>query len=500
MTLPRRPHVIIFNPDQWRGDVLGCHGNGAARTPNIDKLVTEDAVSFRSAFCQNPICTPSRCSFMSGWYSHVRGHRTLYHMMQPDEPVLLKTLKDNGYYVWWGGKNDLVPAQLGFDRYCHERYDVRSAERTVQPMFAIDREAEWRGGPESDSFYSFYTGRLPSPAGEPYFDQDWANVFGAVDTIRKWGARADESGAQPLCIFLPLTYPHPPYAVEDPWYSSIDRTLLPPRISGTGTGKAGMLHGIRRRQRLQDWPEARWDELRATYYGMCARVDHQFGLILEALRDAGMYDDSAIFLFSDHGDYTGDYDVVEKSQNTFEDCLVRVPFVVKPPASVPVRPGVSSALVELVDFPATVEDLVGIQPEHTHFGRSLLPLLTGESASHRDAVFCEGGRLSGEREAMELESGLGLTPQSLYWPRLSMQFDDDVAHTKATMCRTADMKYVRRLYEPDELYDLRTDPGELRNLADDPGFREVRAAMIDRMLAWYQQTVDVVPRRPDLRE
>ena len=108
---------MIFNPDQWRGDVLGHLGNPAAITPNLDNLVQNDAVSIAKAFVQNTVCTPCRCSFMTGWYPHVRGHRTMFHMLQPDEPMLLKELKEEGYFVWWGGKNDVVPAQNGFDDY-----------------------------------------------------------------------------------------------------------------------------------------------------------------------------------------------------------------------------------------------------------------------------------------------------------------------------------------------------------------------------------------------
>ena len=64
--MPKHPHILIFNPDQWRGDALGHLGHPAVQTPNLDRLVREDAVSFRHAYCQNPVCTPSRCSFMSG--------------------------------------------------------------------------------------------------------------------------------------------------------------------------------------------------------------------------------------------------------------------------------------------------------------------------------------------------------------------------------------------------------------------------------------------------
>jgi arylsulfatase A-like enzyme len=405
--------------------------------------------------------------------------------------VLLKTLKDQGYFVWWGGKNDLTPAQYGYTDYCHIKY--ASPKRSF-PMWAINRAKEWRGAPESDTYFSFYVGRIEKGQEPFYYDGDWANVLGAVEFIR------NAPKGQPLCIYLPLTYPHPPYAVEDPWYSMIDRAKLSPRAPTPPgwRGKPSLLRGIWERQGMQGWTEERWTELRATYYGMCARVDHQFGLVLQALREAGLYDDTAVFFFPDHGDFTGDYGLVEKTQNTFEDCLTRVPFAIKPPKGVPVRPRVSEAMVELVDFPATVEALAGITPPHTHFGRSLLPVIAGETDEHRDAVFCEGGRLRGERHCMELESNP--KPDMLYWPRLSWQIQDDgPEHTKAVMCRTKEFKYVHRLYESDELYDLGRDPQELRNVVDDPNYREVLHQLKERLLRFWLETSDVVPHDIDRR-
>ena len=106
-----RPNLLLFNPDQWRGDVLGHRGNPAAMTPNIDASVASDAVSFVNTFAQATVCTPSRCSFMTGWYPHVFGHRTMHHMLHGPEAEanLLRVLRRNGYFVWWGGKNDLIP-------------------------------------------------------------------------------------------------------------------------------------------------------------------------------------------------------------------------------------------------------------------------------------------------------------------------------------------------------------------------------------------------------
>lgn len=484
-----QPHIIIFNPDQWRGDVMGHHGNPAAITPNLDKLVETDAVSFRHAFCQNPVCTPSRCSFMTGWYPHVRGHRTMFHMLQPDEPVLLKQLKDKGYFVWWGGKNDLVPAQNGFDDYCDVKYQ---AQRRLRPNLHV--ADEWRGHPDGDNFFSFYAGQLDIGDDDVYYDNDWAMVEGAIDLIK------NPPTDKPLCIYLPLSYPHPPYGVEDPWYSMINRDALPPRTpTPNWDKKPKILSGIYDRQRLQNWTEERWDDLRATYYGMCARVDVQFGKVLDALKQAGKYDESAVFFFSDHGDFTGDYGLVEKTQNTFEDCLTCVPFIIKPPADVKLQAGSRNALVELIDFPATVFDITGITPDYDMFGRTLLPLIAGETHEHRDAVYCEGGRRFGEEQAMEKDSSAFADPHGLYHPRVRLQGREDGSHSKATMCRTQDYKYVQRLYEMDELYDLKADSMELNNVIDNSDYADILAEMRLRLLTWYQETSDVVPHKIDKR-
>jgi arylsulfatase A-like enzyme len=136
---------------------MGHLGNPGARTPNLDRTVRDEAVSFRWAFCQNPVCTPSRYSFMTGWYPHVRGHRTMYHMLHTErgEPFMPKLLKDSGYFVWWGGKNDLVPGQNGYDESC----DVKHA-----PSGNVHRDSrnvpEWRGPSDGDNYCSFYRRRL----------------------------------------------------------------------------------------------------------------------------------------------------------------------------------------------------------------------------------------------------------------------------------------------------------------------------------------------------
>ena len=499
--MEKKPNIIIFNVDQWRGDVLGHVGNPAAVTPNLDKIVENDAVSFSNAFCQNPVCTPSRCSFMTGWYPHVRGHRTMHHMLHLDkgEPNLLQILKENGYFVWWSKRNDLIPAEDDLKEHCDISYwpskeDLKRWGHKWMPN--LHGHDEWRGAPKGDNYYSFYAGKLDTQGGDIYFDFDWAMVLGAIDFLENY------DGEKPLCMFIALSYPHPPYGVEDPWFSVIDRKRLPPRKKAPKdwSKKPSLLKGIYERQGLQDWTEDRWNELRATYYGMCARLDHQFGLLIEELKKKNYYEDSAIFFFSDHGDFTGDYGLVEKTQNTFEDCLSRVPFIVKPPKNIGVKPRVSDALVELVDFSETVFALTGINPKYSRFGKSLIPLLQEKTENHRDVVFCEGGRLYGERQAMELEATSTLNPKGIYWPRVSLQTTDEGPyHGKATMCRTKSFKYVKRLYETDELYDLLNDPGELNNVIDDKKYAEPLFKLREMLLDWYVETCDIVPFETDLR-
>ena len=300
---------------------------------------------------------------------------------------------------------------------------------------------------------------------------------------------------------MPLGYPHPPFAVEDPWYSLIERDTLPERIPPPETWDdfPSILAGISERQNLVGWCETQWVELIATYYGMCARVDAQFGMVVEALKVAGIYDDTAIFFFSDHGEFAGNYGLVEKTQNTFQDCLTHVPLVIKPPKDTEIKPGIRNALVELIDIRATIETLTNLVPRHTHFGRSLLPLIANQSSDHRDAVFCEGGRLHGETHCMELESTSHLSPKGLYWPRVGLQSSKGPEHSKAVMCRTQTHKYIRRLYEQDELYDLVKDPHELNNQIDNPAYSSILKSLKEKLLTFYLETSDVVKHETDRR-
>lgn len=497
--MSKKQNILWFVADQMRCDSMAHMGNPAACTPNLDRLAGEGA-SFRNAYCQNPVCVPSRCSFLTGLYPHTTGHRTMHYLMRRDEPSLLQAMKQGGYEVVWIGRNDFIPGSWKKTDYCDQFFDgadlvEKSEAEGEQMQFHLRGSSDIQ--PEVapvmqgvDNRYSFYTGRYPEHSLDKTFD--WNCVNAALNYLEQ---RSRQPDAKPFFLYCTLSYPHPPYGCEEPWYSLIDRSKLPPRRPDveTLTGKASILTSIRAKQDMQDWTEENYNELRAVYLGMVARFDHQLGLLTDKLKQTGEYDDTSIFVFSDHGDFTGDYGIAEKCQNSFEDTLTNVPLVVKPAQGIGLVPGIHEQMVQLLDLPATVSELTGVPLGYVQFGQSLVPALAGGPG--RDAVFCEGGRIHGEWQAMELEHG----PGSPYWPRISTQHEEGPAHTKGCMIRMGQLKYIMRLYEQDQLYDLAADPMETVNRIDDPAYAEQLRTLRMRMLRFYMETGDYVPPRMDRR-
>jgi arylsulfatase A-like enzyme len=313
-------------------------------------------------------------------------------------------------------------------------------------------------------------------------------VDGAVRSIQK-----NAGDRRPFFMFVGLMLPHPPYQIEQKYYDLIDKSALPSRIPTIQDGdkKPLMERGLRDALHIDG---RLFDDIRVTYLAMCAKVDAQIGLLLQALKTADIYDDTAVMIFSDHGDYTGDFGLAEKSQNCFPDCLTNVPLIIKPAKGTPVDTGINDNLAELVDIAATAAGLTGITIERTHFSRSLLPTLRDKSTPHRAFVSCEGGRNPGETHCSEFEN---YRPGDHYAPRLELQHLEDGTHGKAVMLRTKTYKYIRRLQEPDEFYDLAQ--GERQNLIDDPRFAEQIADAKRRLLDWFIETADAVPTRIDSR-
>jgi arylsulfatase A-like enzyme len=468
-----RPNLVIFIPDQLRYDALGCSGNPLASTPNIDALAAR-GTRFENAYVQHSVCSPSRVSFLTGWYPHTRGHRTLGHLLKPWEPNLLRMLKDAGYYCAHAGlRGDTFAPGVTKDSTNRFGFSVRPARMFGKSPYEHDHRLA----------RTFYHGRRASKG--PVLDFDEA----CIRTSEEWLA---EGMPEPWVLYVPLIFPHPPFEVEEPWFSLHDRSAMPVPLSPADERgeKPSYMQSIRQRYGTHRMSAADWAELAATYHGMVSRVDAQLGRIMQAVDRAGATQRTATFFFTDHGEYLGDYGLVEKWPSGQHECLLRDPLIVATPDG---REGnVADAFVELVDLLPTICELADVESAHTHFGKSFAPLLQRGAAPHRDAAFSEGGFLLSEEALLE-RSGF---PYDL---KAGIQHDTPVSVGKVASIRTADWTYCRRLYEPDELYDRRRDPGELANLAQQPEHAAVLAQLRERMLDWMMDSADVFPWQEDPR-
>ena len=270
-----------------------------------------------------------------------------------------------------------------------------------------------------------------------------------------------------LFVYCTLTFPHPPHRCDRPWYGITDREALPPRVPRREDSPSMIAETVRKIDLDPRWPEERWNELCTTYLDMCSKFDSQLGQLVGKLKETGLFDDTSVFVFSDHGGYTCDYGLVEKVQNCFEDALVNIPLIVKPAKGIECKPRVNLALVELNDLCVTLSDMTGVDLGYVQYGTSLLPVFAGDDAG-KDAVFSEGGRGFGDRPSMELGHD---DPYDMYWLRISTQHEEGPNHTRAMMMRIGNLKYTMRLYERDTLYDLDLDPHEQVKPHRRPGLR-----------------------------
>lgn len=476
-----RLNVVLFIGDQWRAKDTGHFGNSVIQTPHIDSIV-EEGSGFKNCFVQNPVSTPSRVSLASGWYCHVNGHRTMQHMLRHHEPNMLWYFKDAGYHVWWGGKNDMLANNV-WDDSCHDR--VRGAGegkrkppepgKVLNPHNVGDR-----------LYHTFLWGELP----EEYCHNSDDNVIDhAVEFLER-------PSQEPFFMLINQVLPHPPYAVKEPYYSMYDRQEVPAPIKPPANfeGKPKILKRISERMKMDQITPEELQEMVAVYYGMITRLDANLGRILNALKQHDHWDNTLVLASSDHGDYAGDYLLAEKNQCTFEDSITNVPLAIRVPGCEPL-PEVSEAMTEWVDILPTLADACNIQLGHTHFGSSLMPVIKGDREDNKDYVFCEGGALESEEHSHDADR----SQENIYWARVALQYTHRQLHGKAVMIRSKEYKYVRRLYDTDELYDMVNDPDEVNNLIDAPECSAIKKELELAMLDWFLRTGDQVPFRWDAR-
>ncbi len=463
------PHILWICADQQRWDTIGALGNPYVKTPNLDRLCQE-GMAFTHAFCQSPICTPSRSSFLTGLYpSTVHGCRNGNDVWAEGAELLPKTLRDGGGYdCGLSGKLHLAGA--------HRRREPRPRDDGYR-VFAWSHSPrnDWD---EADHAYAQWVkskgqdlGRLEAAteAVPAQYHQTTFCTDVAVDFLR-----AEHAGPWMMCINL--FDPHAPFDPPADYLAHFDPAALPgPHFAESDLAAQAKLADIDFQTQAQRPADCKAHELQAAYYAMIELIDDNVGRLLDTLEETGQRENTLVLFTSDHGEMLGDHGLVLKGCRFYEG-LVRVPLIWSWPGHIEAGV-VRSALVELTDIAPTLLDLAEVAPAHAMQGRSLIPLLTGMASTdhHRDFV------------------------RSEYYSALNASTTGKAGGegSYATMIRTTRHKLVNyHGFAIGELFDLETDPWEFHNLWHDPAAADLRFRLMQQNFDALAFAVD--PGTPQL--
>lgn len=445
-------NVLFLVSDDLTNNALGCYG-GPPHTPNVDALARR-GVRFDRAYCQFPLCNPSRASLLTGLRPDtLRVYENATHFRQnlPDVQTLPQTFRKAGYTVARVGKlyHYGVPSQIGTDGLD----DPPSWERVVNP----------RGRDKDDEERIFSINPAGQGPGRFGATLSWLAAAGS-DAEQTDGKTALEVGKllrayadRPFFLACGFFRPHTPYVAPKKYFDlhPTDRIVLPKVPAGHRDSAPAPAFGSRKEveERMSD--DLRRQAIQA-YRASSSFMDAQVGVVLRTLADLKLADRTIVVFLSDHGYHLGEHGLWQK-MSLFENSA-RVPLIIHDPRA-KANGRTCLRTVELVDLHATLADLCGLVAPKTD-GASLRPLLADSTGARDRPAFTQltrGPVKAGAKKA-------GFHGRSLRTERY--RYTEWDGGTKGV-----------------QLYDYSTDPGELRNLADDPASREIVAELKARLRA-----------------
>ena len=459
----RLPNILWYCTDQQRFDTIGVLGNPHARTPALDRLVS-DGVAFTRAYCQHPICAPSRASFMTGRYPsavHVNYNGNDYFPKEAEATLVSRLLAEAGYDCGLVGKLHLAGSKNRRESRADDGFRYFKWNHTSVNPLSPDQDdyADWLSKKGLDPAEVV---RLPHRKMDrvmaPTPERD--NVPPDLHQTTWCTEKALEFIGQaqaPWMLCVNVFYPHKPFNPPWEYYRRFDPAAMPfPHFRESDIAHQDGLAeaGVRFQTRSLPPDERNARALYAAYCAMVALVDDQFGRILSFLDETAQLENTVVLFTSDHGEMLGDHGLVLKGCRFYEGG-VHVPLIWSWPEHF--RCGMrSSALVELIDIAPTLLDLAGLPiPERTQ-GKSLLPILTGraEPDKHREFVRSEY---------------FDHRPSS---PVHATMYRDD--RWKIVAYHSADHDDLG------ELYDLENDPWEFIDLWQNPEYRDLKLQLLKK--------------------
>jgi choline-sulfatase len=447
----KRPANFLFVlADDHAGYALGCDGDANAITPNLDRLAAE-GTRFAAHYCNSPVCTPSRQSFLTGQLPHAAGVTRLATPLSENKPTLARQFQKAGYSTGVIGKMHFnQPGRAGL-----HGFDYAMTEREVQERWL--REVKPRPLPD---------GARVKPPWKPFQDpaRIWLNAeklpFARLDEDMKSAYQlrlADDFLAahreKPFALWVSFQEPHSPYdfPFEDRGRLEASRFAVP-RV---GPEDAWQIPKI-----FRDLSDDEKRGIAAAYYTSVHYLDRNVGRLLDTLRRLRLEEDTLVVYMADHGYCLGQHGRFEK--HCGYDPALRVPLIFRWPGRIRAGQTIRD-FTESVDLPATIPDLLPLDPLPVRHGASLMPYLEGKRPSkRRDHIFTE---------YLENEEAYIRTSRWKYlYCSGKRARGDGYAIDNPTPGQY------------DRLYDLRRDPGEFTDVAagNPRVVKEMRRLMLER--------------------
>ncbi len=468
-----QPNLVLIVADQLNYGFLGCMGNAVVRTPNIDRHAAKGVV-FDNAYCQAPICMPSRSSFNTGLYPHAARARHNPIELPPDATTLAERLAAFGYDTAAFGHIGGDGVERGF------RTKVDFFDQPLRRVYMAEQEHILSG----DELLAAGTcGIHPLPLDEQF---DSLATQAAVDYLG--------NVAGPFYLQLDFMRPHIPWFVADRYASMYDPSLIPlPATCGDELeDKPSNVRATRIATLMEPLDEASLRQSLRHYYALITFVDDLVGRVFHTLRGRGLFEETLVMFLVDHGDYAGQYGIIGKT-GQFYDCLTRVPWIVRGPQGLLPRGRRVSGLVELVDLVPTTLDLLGLEVPQGLHGVSRLALAKGLTEEGTDAAFAStSGR---DSQGPPVAYDHVWDPEMLHPLPTDPYSSGPCSHVHdAVLVR--DARYKLSLYRDGgmELYDIARDPFETRNLARSREHTGIISQMLVRLVRWQMETW--LPDRP----
>jgi uncharacterized sulfatase len=437
----KKKNVLLIISDDLNNR-LGCYGDALAKSPNIDRLAKK-GMTFNRAYCQFPLCNPSRASFMTGRrpdVTKIYENATNFRQNIPDTVTMAELFRRAGYFVMRIGKiyHYGVPGQIGTSGLD----DEKSWEKFINPIGRDKKE---------EDLLTNYTPKKPAKAGVSTLgaalawhasesaDDAHTDGIGATEAIKALEQKRD----RPFFLAVGFYRPHVPWIAPKNYYDqfSLDKMKMPVEPADIRKGVPAAAFAINPPNYGIKDEECR-NSIRA-YYASVSFMDAQVGRLLDAMDRLNLWEDTIVIFISDHGWLLGEHGCWQK-MHLFEESA-RVPMIIAAPNSK--APGKScDRVAELIDIYPTVADLCGVKLAHAVDGMSLKKQLDDPTLP-----FKKGAYTQVTRGAPKKDGFMGYSVRTERW-----RYNEWDAGKKGV-----------------ELYDHQNDPKEHKNLANDAKYVKV---------------------------